>query len=271
MITDCTHTLSYEPLLRSGISATLSQETASIESQFESQLGVKTVLCPTCASRVHKISLNAFPYPVINIAPLPSGLAFKQIFLDNIENQGLYSNDSGDTYRRMAVIANDFFHLTKMFGPVIGRLLYYMPTAWKANLYIENMKKNPGWAWLIINPDSETVGILNLSKVDPDRFALDDTLRAKNLYHIGLSLRTPFQGKGILTHLVSTLFDQLPKLQLPIDGICMATRPDNLPINRLAQKLNFALIKTHNTPLFPVLPFWTCSLNLNFYAKLFIE
>lgn len=271
MIGDCTHPISVNTLLRQTIIPAVSSETTPIETQLESQLATSAVHCHQCHARVHKISLNNFPFPVIAIHSRLNALCFRQISLNNIENGGNNSFDDGDTYRRMALVANDFFNLTHMFGPYLGRILYWLPTSIKAGIYIDHMKKTPGWWWLILSPANETVGILSLSKIDPDKFALDDSLRTKNFYGIGLALRTPYQGKGVLTHIINTIFDQIPKLHLPIDGYWISTLPENLIVNNLAERFAFTYLKTHTVPLVP-LPFgFTYSLNLNLYYKLFSD
>ena len=200
-------------------------------------------------------------------------LHFKQVELNNIINQGKNSNDNRETYERLTELANDFNMLVSAFGSVVGRILYWLPTSWKATVYIKELekaieKKLPFLEWILVDQNMHTVGSVGLRSIEKEKYDLDDELNSLKLYNIGVILHSNFQRRGIITQLTNKLFDQLCDLNLDIDGLFIATRPDNVGVNTIAKKLNFTFVKEMDVEFDGLLP--CCSSNYlssNIYVK----
>jgi len=203
-------------------------------------------------------------------------IRFKKVELSNIVNQGKNSNDDIETYRRLAELADDFNMLVSAFGPVFGRILYWLPVSWKASAYIDGLNKSnkenrKHIEWLLIDKDDKTIGELSLSQIEKEKFDLSDELNSLKLYNIGVILHSDFQRKGIVTELSNSLFSQLHNLDLDldIDGLFIATRPDNIGVNTIAKKLDFTFIKEMDVKRDGLIPCFSYNyMPTNIYVKL---
>jgi len=199
---------------------------------------------------------------------------FKKVELSNIVDQGKNSNDNMESYRRLAELADDFNMLVSAFGPLIGRILYWLPVSWKASAYIEGLDKankenRKHIEWLLIDKDDKTIGELSLSQIEKERFDLSDELNDLKLYNVGVILHSDFQRKGIVTELSNSLFGQLHNLDLDIDGLFIATRPDNVGVNVIAKKLDFTFIKEMDVKRDGLIPCFSYNyIPTNIYVKI---
>lgn len=206
-------------------------------------------------------------------------IRFKQITLNNIEKQGKNSNDAGETYRSLACLSNDFRMLTTAYGPFIGRLLYWCPVSWKASSFIGEMKKmneekRSHMQWVLIDKDDSTVGLFSLSELsesEKGKYKFSDDIHSLKLYNFGVMIHTDFQRRGIVTGLMKSLPNQIknvPQLNGVIDGLFVATRPDNIGMNTISKKLNYSFIKEMDVPVGGVIPcFQSKYMTINVYIK----
>lgn len=206
-------------------------------------------------------------------------MRFGRVDLENIEDGGSHSVDQGRTYRALADLANDHQALIHSYGWLLGRILYYLPTRWKAKIYTDAIKKaqqkdrlclnwvlalDGGWGqW------GPTVGMINLEEIDNAKFQLTGDLANKRLLNFGAMLHSNFQRRGIITQLNDRLFKQLAAANTDIDGLWIATRPNNKVVNHIAQKLGFTFVKQMDVPHEDFLPIWgTVNIRQNLYVKL---
>jgi len=200
-------------------------------------------------------------------------IRFTRIEMANIVDKGANSNDDGETYKRLAELANDFGLLVSAFGPVFGRLLYWLPVSWKAKVYINEHKKNTEKdlkyiAWIIADENGQTVGSLSLDQVDKDKYVLNDELQSMNLYNIGLILSSDYQRRGLATELSKHLLSQLPALQIDMDALFIATLPNNAGVNTLAKRLGFTFVAETDAKFDGLIPCFSSShMPANIYIK----
>jgi RimJ/RimL family protein N-acetyltransferase len=200
-------------------------------------------------------------------------LKFTQIKLENIENKGNDSSDNGETYRRMAELSNDFNMLMTSFGPVFGRLLYWLPTWWKAKFYITELKKHneknlKHIGWVIADDNGQTCGLLSLTEVNKEMYKLDANLQLMKLYNIGLMLHSDYQRRGVATELSQKLLNHVNQLNFDIDALFIATRPDNVGVNTIANKLNFTFVGEMDAKFDGLIPCFSSSyLPSNVYIR----
>lgn len=243
--------------------------------QINEQLKIAPAKCPLCTLNVERIDPSPegkrrFPlsesiFSRIQISPLNVDLNamentaakihhvihFTRVEIANIINQGQSSSDGGSTYRRLVELANDFNGLVSTCGSVVGRILYWLPTSWKASVFIRAMEeaREKGLAsssWVLSGRDGQTIGLFSLNEIQNEKFELEGELKTFKLFNVGVLLHSNFQRRGIVTELTNHLFDQFCRLNLDIDGLWIATRPDNAGVNHIANKLQFTFIKTMN-------------------------
>lgn len=273
---------------------------SSAFSQINELLGIYKTKCPYCNERIIFIGncrmrskkfvignsiLDILYCKDISIdMNTPSeniNISFKRIHKSNILNEGTTSNDSSDTFRRMSEIANDCDTLISVFGSILGRLVYRVPIGWKASVYIREIdnharKKLPFASWLMMNSENDdTIGIISLSKVDADKFQLEGekygtlSLDTLNLYTVGILLHSKYQRRGITSELYKQLFEYLQILNFDIDGLWIATRPNNIAVNHLANRLGFTFLKSMQIKANGLIPCFTSTYTThNIYIKL---
>lgn len=279
---------------------TFDERTQDVFQQINDQIGDIPVTCPLCERTVTRIGpsqegITHFPlsthiFSMVQISPFRVNLHeknntaakieevihFKRLELVNIENQGRNCVDGGETYQRLAEMANDFQMLTSAFGPMFGRILYWVvPTSWKANAYENVLKeadrKNRAWGqWILVSENKQTIGIVCLDQIDKKKFELDydDELGSLKLYNMGVLLHSNFQRRGIVTELSNHIFTQLRHLNLDIDAFFINTRPDNVGVNAIAEKMNFTFIKEMDVKTEGLIPCCSSSyMPTNIYVK----
>ena len=205
--------------------------------------------------------------------PNETTIRFKRLELANITNEGQNSDDNEESYHRLAELANDFKMLVSAFGSVLGRVLYWLPVSWKAGAYIKELtkaiyEKRPQVGWILVDENEQTIGLLSLCLIEKEKYNLDTDLNFLKLYNIGLMLHSDFQRKGIATELSNKLFNQLGDLNFDVDGLFIATLPNNIGVNVIAKKLNFTFVKEIDVEFDGMIPcFSSYYLPNNIYIK----
>lgn len=300
-LSPCGHSLSPEQTMK-----TLGEKTRVIRideiaqpafAQINEQLQKFPLNCPLCSRRVEKIDPNKvenlrFPMSIsiveqLQISPLNVNLHsvgnreakslqrihFKRIELNNIINKGQHSNDNGTTYQHCVDLANDFNGLVSSFGNVYGRMLYWLPTSWKASAFISGMhtaneKQLTSLSWVLSNDEGRCIGLFSLSQIPNEKFELDDDLRKLKLYNVGAFLHSNYQRRGVITEITNRIYDRFFQLNLDIDGLWIMTRVENEGVNHIAKKLNFTFIKTMNVKHEGLIPcFSDAFIPMNLYIK----
>lgn len=265
--------------------------------QLNQQLQTQSLACPLCKRKVEYIDTKHLPnqkYPLscttirhlkintmsidLHIDPTSATktrhvVNFTRIDLQNIVNEGRDSIDGGRTFRHLANLSNDYNALLSSQGSIMGRILYWMPTSWKAGAYIRVMEKDreeqkPSISWLLTDAHGQTIGIFGLSKIKNEDFALKGEHEHLKLYNVGVFLHSNFQRRGVVTALTNQLFEQIAQLQLDIDALWVMTLPTNTGVNYIANKLNFTFLKRYDfrhPSFFPCCSESTTTLNL--YVK----
>lgn len=290
---DCASLLSKNPL-----SIRVDNSVRDAFVQLNEQLNVFRVACPVCTTRLTGIaprpgSSGAFPltdetFARLSIPPLAvdlkankrqaaetTSILFQRIELQNIVDGGKSAQDDGRSYRALAELANDCSGLVSMLGPVVGRLLYWLPTEWKAKVFIGDMQRAQekglaGCTWLMRDVSGATIGMINLDELEAHKFAMGERLDLLNLYNVGVLLHSNYQRRGVVTAVTSHLYEALGALRLNMDGLWIRTRPDNEGVNHIAKKLGFEFLKTMSVAEEALLPCCsTTSIPQNLYYKLF--
>lgn len=266
-------------------------------SQINEQLKDVEIKCPLCERHVERInpspiSNKRFPlsyslFSRINISPLDVELHekdnpaakiknvihFTRVEIANIMNQGRHSNDEGMTYGRMAELSKDFNMFVSSLGSIIGRILYWLPTSWKASVFIKDLEKARekgllGSSWILSDMNKQTIGLFSFREIEKEKFDLDGELKTLKLYNITVLLHSNFQQRGVVTELTKKLFDQLGGMNLDIDGLWIITRPDNVGVNHIANKLHFSFIKEMRVKYERLIPcFASTYVPFNLYVK----
>lgn len=298
-LSPCGHTPTVDQFFTSigynSFTVSINESAQNAFAQLNEQL--RDAKCPLCKRNIERIvpgsagsqkfPLNDSIFSRISISPLNmelraventaakvnSVIHFNRIELSNIVNQGLNSNDNGRTYRRLAELANDFNCLVSAFGSVLGRIVYWLPTFWKASAYIKvaeeaRQKGRLSASWILSDGNGETVGLLGLSEIEKEKFELDEELNRLKLYNVGVLLHSNFQRRGVVTEITNHLFEKFRRLNLDIDGLWITTRPDNEGVNHIARKLDFSFIKTMQVSHEGLIPcFSSTYIPLNLYVK----
>lgn len=185
-------------------------------------------------------------------------IRFKQIMLDNIINDGNESNDDKDTYNRLAEIANDSGILTNTFGTILGKIIYLIPTSWKASMYINEMTTNINHIGMLLihstNYGDHTIGVMSTHLVDKLKYHLSENIQSKfpeienvDFYNIGLQIRSQYQNHKIASYLFDNLYlfkTILDKIDNNKKALFIATKPDNNRVIYLVNKFEFIYLST---------------------------
>jgi RimJ/RimL family protein N-acetyltransferase len=275
------------------LTITIDEVTQNVFTQINKQLGIKHI-CPLCRTRVKKIVPENKRFPLsdsifsrVKVSPLnvklheagktaakvENVIHFRKVELANITNKGRDSIDDGETYQRLAELADDFNGLVSAFGGFLGRILFWTPVSWKAGVFIREMKKATEkrlnhCTWVLSDKDEKTIGSFSLSEIEKEKFDLSGELESLKLYNVGVLLHSSFQRKGVVTELTNHLYDQICRLNFDIDGLWIATRPDNVGVNHIANKLNFTMIKKMDVEQEDLIPFFSSTyIPFNLYFK----
>jgi hypothetical protein len=164
-------------------------------------------------------------------------------------------------YESLAGMVSEWSLMTQMFGTVAGTFYWALPTSFIGAKFIEATKLLDCWYWLLKNRDSqlETMGYVNFDKVDV-KTRLPQEYGGRTVFNFGGSLHEKYRGKRMVSRVLSQILPQLIKLNqdydLKIDTFLIETRTDNVPVNAIARKLGFRLLRTYTTemktPEFPV-------------------
>lgn len=191
--------------------------------------------------------------PAVNIVvPGVGNIYGYPIFLSNIEKGGRHSADHGFTYQRLAEIANDRHMLTHSMGNILGNIVYALPTRIKAGTYVKHAQEcaEKGLIWksfLIICGDTgDTVGVISLTEIEKELYNLPAEYANMRLMNVGVMIRTPYQNRGVVSTINREIFEKPEILETfgvhSVDGLFVATRPDNASVKHIASKMGFELI-----------------------------
>lgn len=274
----------------------LDAEARDVFAQLNAQLTDVAVSCPLCERRIEAIEpvkdgTGLFPVSTalmakVRVTPITVELKaaadrvekvrtvinFRRVTLRNIQHGGRDAIDGGVTYGRLAELADDFNGLTSAFGWFVGRLLYWLPVSWKAKVYIDaiNKAQEKGLAdcnWVLSDQHGRTIGMMGLTEIDKGRFDLDEPEASQRLFNVGVLLHSDFQRRGVVTEVTNHLYDRLVRLRGDIDGLWIATRPDNAGVNHIANKLHFNFIKEMAVEEKSLLPCVPTYMPQNLYVK----